>query len=508
MNIIEKIDYNPIFSYMKYCLYGYLGGDNTPCEDKEHFLRFYNENKKTLYKLLGNELSISKTIEIEKTLTELDKEFYDLLEGYGKYNKYQGYHFRKIFRKAVENSSLDRNTKSKLVRLLIDSELSNNYLPSNIEFELNEKRYKFPMGSKPMTVIKKVVEILDIDKDYFEKFRLGHSMVLNEKSFNGVLCLSIHPLDYMTMSDNRENWSSCMSWLNDGCYKRGTIEMMNSPYVVVAYLASKTNKLQWENNGEAYEWNSKKWRQLFIVHPDFITSIKGYPYHNEALTEKAIAWIKELATANLNYSYNDKLYRTNDFYGDSRDGTLPIKSFDIYTDAMYNDFGTTTHLIYFSDNAKDISLNYSGESQCIVCGDCDSDFEHEGSLVCDECCGNVYYCKHCGERGHDDEGRWINDDWVCDECYGEYYNCCEACDTDFLIEESKVKPIYLFTIEYSARTYAERYICEDCRKYYQPRYNSETDEYYFLPDDTNVSRLFGSYSISRAKASEEYLSKN
>ena len=38
------------------------------------------------------------------------------------------------------------------------------------------------------------------------------------------------------MSDNNSGWESCMSWRNNGCYRRGTVEMMNSPYVIVAYL--------------------------------------------------------------------------------------------------------------------------------------------------------------------------------------------------------------------------------------------------------------------------------
>ena len=38
------------------------------------------------------------------------------------------------------------------------------------------------------------------------------------------------------MSDNDYGWDSCMGWMNEGEYRLGTVEMMNSPCIVVAYI--------------------------------------------------------------------------------------------------------------------------------------------------------------------------------------------------------------------------------------------------------------------------------
>ena len=59
------------------------------------------------------------------------------------------------------------------------------------------------------------------------------------------------------------------SWLSisyhpfpdEGSYRLGTVEMMNSPMVICAYLSGKN---QMDING-VYEWNSKKWRAWAIV---------------------------------------------------------------------------------------------------------------------------------------------------------------------------------------------------------------------------------------------------
>ena len=74
--------------------------------------------------------------------------------------------------------------------------------------------------------------------DEWEEIRLAHSQIFNTNKMTGTLCLSIHPLDYATASDNDNGWSSCMSWRDDGCYRMGTVEMMNSPMVICAYFAS------------------------------------------------------------------------------------------------------------------------------------------------------------------------------------------------------------------------------------------------------------------------------
>ena len=90
------------------------------------------------------------------------------------------------------------------------------------------------------------------------------------------------------MSDNNEDWESCMSWTQGGEYRVGTIEMMNSPYVIVAYLKSHHN-LEWADN-----WNSKKWRELYICSNDFVRSITGYPYKDEKITKLVLEKIREL----------------------------------------------------------------------------------------------------------------------------------------------------------------------------------------------------------------------
>lgn len=198
---------------------------------------------------------------------------------------------------------------------------------------------KFITVQENSKVIKTIGKILQkypeiTEQETWTEFVNTHSLVLNNKKVTGNLCLSIHPLDYVTASDNDSCWDSCMNWRDDGDYHGGTIEMMNSPYVVCAYLESETPM----NLGNGMLWNNKKWRQFFIVHNDFIAAIKGYPVWNRELEAIVLAWLKELAEK-AGYSYLPTLYKWNTdkvvVIDDDHDVCL---GFTTAGHAMYNDF--------------------------------------------------------------------------------------------------------------------------------------------------------------------------
>jgi hypothetical protein len=142
-----------------------------------------------------------------------------------------------------------------------------------------------------------------------------------------------------------------MTWQPRGDYCQGTVEMMNSEAVVVAYLeASDPMTINNEN------WSNKKWRELFIVNKDIITEVKPYPYTNEDLTTKSLNWLRELcAQADFsNYDKNITEYRHGStfLYGHRE---LRI---NFYTNMMYNDFGRVGHLAYIN---PEIDSHYSYE---------------------------------------------------------------------------------------------------------------------------------------------------
>ena len=331
---------------------------------------------------------------------------------------------------------------NRLHGLISDSDYAydNIYSGPIFSIKLGDKSpLKIVEGMKWSKALGKVAEYIGLDKEEYEAFRKKHSLLINTKMLKGNLCLSIHPLDYITMSD--ATFSSCMSWMDKGGYRRGTVEMMNSDKVVVAYLESENESISWgdwrrlENN---FHWNRKKWRILLIAEPGFVSSIKAYPYQNDELTVKALEALSDL--------YDEEF--TSRFY-DFDDGVFAIPSelcgedeyrrIQYTTDAMYCDMGLSHHFIRFSgepiafDKSGYYMCNYSGPSECMFCGETHYEFADESCVFCHDCMstwnddGEYCYCASCGTRLYCDDANWLGDDPYCDHCFHDHANLCTCC---------------------------------------------------------------------------------
>lgn len=308
------------------------------------------------------------------------------------------------------------------------------------------KPYLLYPAMKPMKVMRQILEVYGDKynsewKEWYENVRLDVSRVLNNANLHGELCLSIHPLDYMTMSDNENEWSSCMRWRRNGEYCQGTIEMMNSPVVVVAYLHNPKNPMTLPNGNK---WDNKIWRQLWVVDEDIITEVKAYPYDDENISQYVYTWLRDLATQAWGSDYD--MATTID--GDEcaitiADDTEVIYNFE--TGFMYNDFGCaprehitaldTKKIVgkyrsshWRNDTRYYVDVEYSGRSECIWCGeditrDWNDDYDEEDESlhslrVCNFCSG-LTTCYYCGERYPADCMTEIDGIMLCSSCVDE-----------------------------------------------------------------------------------------
>ena len=383
-----------------------------------------------LFKLFGEQLILSQEICFEKSVKDIIMKLREM--------NLRNMPFIRDFREKVEYNrafhainlrSRAYNVEYDLEELISYESLANNtYRGLDIELisPKTEKPFKIVNGCKVSKALSKIANEFSIDT--FEEFRIAHSMGLNDKKIAGKLCLSIHPNDYATMSDNGYDWDSCMSWDNSGGYCQGTVEMMNSPMVIVAYIEGEDDNFYFGNK----TWSNKKWRELFIVHPEVITEIAAYPYFNSSITYQVLDWLKELAIKNLGWTQFDGVEREVLSADDGRcyNSTKDI-SFDFYSGAMYNDF-RFDHNCYISKDVTpqlNYEIYYSGLSECLICGRTASEwnriFDHEGTLACFDCI-SFNYCDCCGDRING-EVYYVNDTPVCYYCY-ENSKYCEVCD--------------------------------------------------------------------------------
>ena len=430
---ITQKEYEQMDWYRK----SYVEGEGTFVSTQTILSAHWAQQKERLYKMLGNQLIISKPVNILADPNYFKKKICSNMT-------YTQRRFLSNIRTAAQNKLLiiDAETycfsysktipESKELYLKICDIIDNyDYLATNsydgMSFTLPaEKPIKISRGEKTLNILKKLTNYFNLDTEEYENFRIWHSQVLNEKYISGTLHLSIHPLDFMTMSDNRYNWGSCMSWENNGCYRAGTVEMMNSEVVIVAYLTGDKDTFIIKDA----PWSNKKWRCLYVVNQNCLVKVKGYPYQSSGLDKEVMDWIKKLAATNLDLHYSEECYEYED------DNLLEInginRDFKFCTENMYNDFGTLPHHeMYVNTNLSDkmtfFPINYSGPGQCMWCGN--SENLEEDSLCCSDCYTQTfdYYCEHCGRGLYEDEVLTYNNSIYCEECYDNIKVKCSIC---------------------------------------------------------------------------------
>lgn len=427
-------------------------------------LNEWNKNKKTLYKALGHNLRVKIPIEMKKTDVDFDKElsevYHQIFPPYRQsYTAYSS---------AIERAEnkVKLNEKLCLVDdlILFLQKLRDNgkiclddivcvgwlfnydnirygYIKNLPRFTVNKYCFKFnnremtiEPGQKIIKTIQKVLNFYgyDMSNGLFEEFRNKVSNITTSSNIKSNLVLSIHPIDYMTMSDNNCGWSSCMSWKDNGMYSDGTIEMMNSNMVIVAYLESDNPFIV--NN---HIIPNKSWRMLLYVHKNILVAGKSYPYYNSELDKKVLEELYKLVNKNLKWDYKYKEQEYKDLYSylPNEEDQINIhwvskKQIVIVTgNAMYNDLLEDKDSVYFCYRnipKKGMVINASGKNTCLICG-----LQHYGTTskkICNSCkenyscynCDNVDSSKKHFEISVVDDNYRVYRERICEHCIDEY----------------------------------------------------------------------------------------
>ena len=453
---------------------------------KDNFIGFneyfsnWSHAKQKLYKLLGEELIVKIPIEYEKGDSEVRKEiqniFYDSLF----YLSYKDFVYNYI------DKYMTGDIKAAFHELLYVDVLVHNEIFTSIKIPKTEtkKTLQIPAGTKPMKAYSKIIEYFSDVYTFkgFEDLRIKHSIILTDKHIKTNLCLSIHPLDFITMSDNDSNWSSCMSWKNDGCYKIGSVEMMNSNNVLCCYLESSSHSYCFnEAEDETSTWNNKTYRILFYVTKDIIMSGKSYPYANDNIAKIALEEIKKLAEKNLHWTYQygieqyEDMKYLNTMYSMDRARWYmkndPQKKNIIWdTKGMYNDMlndHNTTYWCYRNKPKHPKMISVSGKAPCLCCGensviekdswaeDYNDKYSGVSQLICEGCRYEVESCcTSCHKTSYTEDYPQINyagtnNDYLgannniwrisqsitlCPNCIEDYIKVCPCCGRPFLID--------------------------------------------------------------------------
>lgn len=473
MSLFERLPEEDVIQLHRYLdNYGDEGNGVISRDRMDYFLRFWNENKEPFFRAFGEQFIVKKEIRFVKDSDELANEMYRALCCGDVVVR----EFISKYKRACQNigdalNNWDMSCQMQYFvdnwEMLVDNIYTGPTFTIPAEFTKNGRPLVVNHNCKLVKMLGKIVDAIGAEMPIYlcstcgcwydepreccegvavktsgyELFRQAHSQVLNQKHIKGNLCLSIHPLDYLTMSDNDCGWTSCMSWMEEaGDYRLGTIEMMNSSCVVIAYVEAKDPLYICGAN-----WSNKRWRQLYIVTREVILGNRQYPYESDEIQGVAIRWLRELMTQIPRYGPypEETIQLKNDSWNTVRDKKI---RFNFYTGYMYNDV-YDYRLAYVADQKMEddeyYSCFFSGPAVCTGCGDVIELETVDASVVQCRACDGHWRCDFCGEwHNAYDESYTVDDEYiVCDWCYHNELSECEVCGEHH--RNDNMKHVYL-----------------------------------------------------------------
>ena len=310
------------------------------------------------------------------------------------------------------------------------------------------------------------------------------SMIIQEDKVNGILCLSVHPLDYLSSSENTYHWRSCHAL--DGDYRAGNLSYMLDSSTIVAYLKKDGEMCKLPNFPESVLWNSKKWRMLLFLEDkrEALFAGRQYPFFSHtALVHVAHLFFRTFMKDSFFWSnwYNDyicdfprskdvptrdtnlmfgrnvmlggRVYAMNDLVSDGKDSQH-------FNDLMFSSFYVPYYCwtYYPKDRTRLLHFSIGKAVPCVRCEE--KQVNVEASMMCLECEAEVgtgendyfTYCACCERRVPREYTRWVEsaDGYLCPSCVETETRECEHCGSVW----------YTCDITYSHKN--EQYLCPYC----------------------------------------------
>ena len=352
---------------------------------------------------------------------------------------------------------------------------------------------KIPEGMKLI----KAFKFFESNKQALRDMQDIASQMIQENKIKGTLCFSVHPLDFLSSSENTYNWRSCHAL--DGEYRSGNLSYMVDDATFMVYLKTADDTYL-PNFPQSVRWNSKKWRMLLHAGTTdkIIFAGRQYPFSSKN-------GIDTVLNIYNNMIYKDRYCKYNPWRADYIDSYVPFDAEDMqqvrqlelkyivyhgalvpledivrqgsgalnYNDVLYstcykypyyailNDYCWNTRL--WDDNNR---VTVGGEVPCLHCHN--ELIRNAETMRCDDCelefgfedNDNYGHCECCGCRIHFDDAYYVGDDYICDHCFNNECFVCDNCGEAYYNSEKHCVEVEQDEVEY---------ICSHCYENYRDK---------------------------------------
>jgi|GEM_PF-5522887 len=266
-------------------------------------------------------------------------------------------------------------------------------------YDKNHEILSIQPGRKIGKCIKEL--LFNTSEDLILEVQSVYSRFIQDKrlSKTSKVILSVHPLDFLSASENCHNWRSCHA-LN-GDYAAGNIQFMCDDVTFMTYVADPDKEYDLSRFYDVCKWNSKKWRTFLFLKDDFLIAGNSYPYRSKDLLLTSSDAVLEcgLLPATMKNCEWKKIYNID---GMASNIDTKFRNYNISA-SYYNDI--CCHSDYdpvFFANVWDIDeipeIGFGEEFLCLRCG---------------KSTAMEFYCEDCRydlEEDRDDEDGYEEDE--------------------------------------------------------------------------------------------------
>lgn len=290
---------------------------------------------------------------------------------------------------------------------------------------------------------------------------------LNPLSITRHTVLSVHPCDYLLMS-NGTGWRSCHN-IDDGCYCAGTWGYMLDDLSMIFYTVDAS----FDNCDKNIYTAKKIMRQMFFYKQGLLHQSRLYPQDSDGdkITNDTFRSAVQEVIAFCEDEPNFWRLITGDAgreYCRTACGALQYPDYEY----EYCNLSTTSLLKAFGDNIPD-KIYIGAPPVCPATGKEYDDEEAMGDMIRCFKCGRWEVTNFCY--------RLPNDDYICEDCYNEHYVTCECCEEICDIDNCYKTADGNYVCE---NCYSEYYFtCEHCGKIYHIDYANEVCDFETVCDD-------------------------
>jgi hypothetical protein len=269
-------------------------------------------------------------------------------------------------------------------------------LPESTLVTIRENaKIKCVVGEKTSRIIGKICRKFELDHhERYNNVFAQLSDALNPIQIPRTAVLSVHPCDFLEMSNKDNTWTSCHN-LVDGSYQGGTLSYMIDPVSMIFFTVDP-------NVTECFYRAQRRTRQMFFYKDNCLFQSRLYPNASDEINEQNRSLIHKIFATCLGVP-NLWVLKTK------REDLTCIESAE--ESAQYADYDYQGNLSFFKGTPEKVKMIIGKKPICVCCG---LPFVAHRGIKCG--CPDMVVCQDCGQTLPKNQTRYIENAYHCNAC--------------------------------------------------------------------------------------------